>query len=118
MRQRNGTDPREETEADLKPKTEKERRQLVVAFVFFLQVTVIGTIGREEEQKLSRTHHFSGKSRRRVKQRAAINGGASEHAPPAVPASNSCAEGFPCNFWSFEDCFVKFGLFDVVFIYF
>jgi hypothetical protein len=72
MRQRNGTDPREETEADLKPKTEKERRQLVVAFVFFLQVTVIGAIGREEEQKLSRTHHFSGKSRRRVKQRAAI----------------------------------------------
>jgi hypothetical protein len=50
MRQRNGTDPREETEADLKPKTEKERRQLVVAFVFFLQVTVIGTIGREEKR--------------------------------------------------------------------
>jgi hypothetical protein len=63
MRQRNGTDPREETEADLKPKTEKERRQLVFVFVFFLQVTVIGTTGREEEHKLSRTHHFSGKSR-------------------------------------------------------
>jgi hypothetical protein len=53
-----------------------------------------------------------------VKPRAARNGGALEHAPPAVPASNSCAEGFPCNFWSFEDCFVKFGLFDVVFIIF
>jgi hypothetical protein len=56
--------------------------------------------------------------RRRVSPRAASDGGASEHAPPAVPASNSSAEGFPCNFWSFEDCFVKFGLFDVVFIYF
>jgi len=41
-----------------------------------------------------------------------------EHAPPAVPASNSCAEGFPCNFRLFEDCFVKFELFDVIFIYF
>jgi hypothetical protein len=39
--------------------------------------------------------------------RAASDGGALEHAPPAVPASNSCAEGFPCNFWSFEDCFVN-----------
>jgi hypothetical protein len=40
------------------------------------------------------------------------------NAPPAVPVSNSCAEGFPCNFWSFEDCFVNFKLFDVIFIYF
>jgi hypothetical protein len=55
---------------------------------------------------------------RRVNPRAASDGGALEHAPQAVPASNSCAEGFLCNFWSFEDCFVKFGLFDVVFIYF
>jgi hypothetical protein len=53
MTQRNGTDPREETEADLKPKTEKERGQLVVAFVVFLQVIVIGTTGREEERSRS-----------------------------------------------------------------
>jgi len=46
------------------------------------------------------------------------DGGALEHAPPAVPASNSCAEGFPCNFRLFEDYFVKFELFDVIFIYF
>jgi hypothetical protein len=39
--------------------------------------------------------------------RAASDGGALEQAPPAVPASNSCAEGFPCHFWSFEDCFVN-----------
>jgi len=25
---------------------------------------------------------------------------------------------FLCNSWSFEDCFVKFELFDVIFIYF
>jgi hypothetical protein len=43
----------------------------------------------------------------RVNPRAASDGGALEHALPAVPASNSCAEGFPCNFWSFEDCFVN-----------
>jgi hypothetical protein len=33
-----------------------------------------------------------------VKPRAASDGGALEHTPPAVPVSNSCAEGFPCNF--------------------
>jgi len=53
-----------------------------------------------------------------VRPRAARNGGVLEHAPPAVPTSNSCAEGFSCNFRLFEDCFVKFELFDVIFIYF
>ena len=101
MRQRNGTDPREETEADLKPETEKESRQLVVAFVFFLQVTVIGTTGREEEQKLSRTHHFP-----------ANRGCAWSDAPPVTVARGStrrrcsddtkavqhCSRGFLCVF--------------------
>ena len=97
MRQRNGTDPREETEANLKPKTEKERRQLVVAFVFFLQVTVIGTIGREEEQKLSRTHHFSGKSRRR----AVSDGGALLHAPPLFQHCCCDSRSVPPQFLEF-----------------
>jgi len=57
--------------------------------------------------------------RRRVGSRAASDGGALEHAPPAFLRTNSCSfSGSLANFWSFEDCFVKFGLFDVIFIYF
>jgi hypothetical protein len=95
MRQRNGTDPREETEADLKPETEKERRQLVVAFVFFLQVTVIGTTGREEEQKLSRTHHFPANRGGAWSHATASDGGAWLHAPPLFRRHQGCAALFP-----------------------
>jgi len=58
--------------------------------VFFLQVTVIGTIGREE--KRGRSQFWPAAFRWRVSPRAASDGGAWEDAP--------VAEGFPCNFWS------------------
>jgi hypothetical protein len=62
---------------------------------------------------------FSGISRRRVKPRTARNGDALEHALPAfLHEFLHFLKQFLCNSWSFEDCFVKFGLFDVIFIYF
>jgi len=42
-----------------------------------------------------------------------------EHALPAfLHEFLQFLKHFLCNSWSFEDCFVKFGLFDVIFIYF
>jgi len=51
-----------------------------------------------EEEDVPDPLIFGLHQRRRVGSRAASDGGALEHAPPAVPVSNSCAEGFPCNF--------------------
>jgi len=74
-----------------------KRGGLLLCFVFFFCFAGDGgchhRCRREEGKKPVSTGCFPG--------------GALEHAPPAVPASNSCAEGFPCNFWSFEDCFVN-----------
>jgi len=54
-----------------------------------------------------------------VRPRAASDGGALEHALPAfLHEFLQFLKHFRCNSWSFEDCFVKFGLFDVIFIYF
>jgi hypothetical protein len=91
----------------------------LLAFYCVLQGLVFLTAGRKgkRRRKQGRSARFR-HQRRRVASRAARNGGALEHAPPAVPVSNSCAEGFPCNSWSFRDCFVNFKLFDVIFIYF
>jgi len=42
-----------------------------------------------------------------------------EHAPPTfLHEFLQFLKHFLCNSWSFEDCFVKFELFDVIFIYF
>jgi hypothetical protein len=41
-----------------------------------------------------------------VSSRAASGGGACKDAPPLF----RLAEGLPCNFWSFRDCFVIFRL--------
>ena len=42
-----------------------------------------------------------------------------EHALPAfLHEFLQFLKHFLCNSWSFEDCFVKFELFDVIFIYF
>ncbi|KAL9383452.1 hypothetical protein Peur_023775 [Populus x canadensis] len=74
----------------------------LLAFFCVLQVTMgVTTV---EEGKRRRRQGRSARfqyQRRRVDSRPASGGGALEHAPPAVPSSNSCAEGFPCNFWSF-----------------
>jgi hypothetical protein len=61
-----------------------------------------------EEEDVPDPLIFGLHQRRRVSPRAASDGGALEHAPPAVPASNSCAEGFLCNFWSFGGLICKF----------
>ena len=54
-----------------------------------------------------------------MKPRAARNDGALEHALPAfLHEYLQFLKHFLCNSWSFEDCFVKFELFDVIFIYF
>jgi len=53
-------------------------------------------------------------------------GGARTHAPPVAVARGKTRrheflqflKHYLCNSWSFEDCFVKFELFDVIFIYF
>ena len=46
-----------------------------------------------EEEDVPDPLIFGLHQRRRVSPRVASDGGALEHAPPAVPASNSCAEG-------------------------
>jgi hypothetical protein len=57
--------------------------------------------------------------RRRVSPRAASDGGALEHAPPAfLHEFLQFLKHFPCNFWSFKDHFVNLKLFYVIFIYF
>jgi hypothetical protein len=92
----------------------------LLAFFYVLQVVVFLTAGREGQRrrKQGRSARFR-HQRRRVKPRAARNGGALEHALPAfLHEFLQFLKHFLCNSWSFEDCFVKFGLFDVIFIYF
>jgi hypothetical protein len=54
-----------------------------------------------------------------VGSRAASDGGSLEHGPPAfLHEFLQFLKHFLCNSWSFEDCFVKFELFDVIFYLF
>jgi len=46
--------------------------------------------------------------RRRVGSRAASDGGALEHAPPAFLHTIPAGRGFLCNFWSFGGLICKF----------
>jgi hypothetical protein len=92
---------REEPENQFKKKEQRNKQLKSTAYVVFLFDFAGHRCRREEkEKKPVSACCFPGG-------RAASDGGALEQAPPAVPASNSCAEGFPCNFWSFEDCFVN-----------
>ncbi|KAI5566840.1 hypothetical protein BDE02_13G047700 [Populus trichocarpa] len=86
----------------------KQNRPLL-AFYCVLQGLVFLTAGRKgkRRRKQGRSARFR-HQRRRVASRAARNGGALEHALPAVPVSNSCAEGFLCNSWSFGGLICKF----------
>jgi hypothetical protein len=67
-------------------KNRDEKGRLVVVICVFFCFAGNGTTGREEGQKLRRTHHFSG-----------ISGGAWLHAPPGTVArwntrrQHSCA---------------------------
>jgi hypothetical protein len=75
------------------------------------------TSGREGQRrrKEGRFARFQHCQRRRV----ASDGDAVEHALPAfLHEFLQFLKHFLCNSWSFEDCFVKFELFDVIFIYF
>jgi hypothetical protein len=66
--------------------------------------------GREEKEKAGQIRPFPG---------IASDGGALDHAPPAfLHEFLQFLKHFLCSSWSFEDCFVKFELFDVIFIYF
>jgi len=88
----------------------------VLRFWLILQVTS----GREGQRrrKQGRSARFQ-HQRQRMRPRAASDGGALEHALPAfLHEFLQFLKHFRCNSWSFEDCFVKFGLFDVIFIYF
>ena len=72
-----------------------------------------------EEEDVPDPLIFGLHQRRLVNPRAASDGGALEHAPPAfLHEFLQFLKHFLCNSWSFEDRFVKFGLFDVIFIYF
>jgi hypothetical protein len=69
-----------------------------------------------EKEKAGQIHPFPALTN----PRAASDGGSLEHGPPAfLHEFLQFLKHFLCNSWSFEDCFVKFELFDVIFfIYF
>jgi hypothetical protein len=76
----------------------------VLRFWLILQVTAGEEKKREEVDPAPLLMSFF--SWRRVSSRAASGGGACKDAPPLF----WLAEGLPCNFWSFRDCFVIFRL--------
>jgi hypothetical protein len=93
-RQRNGTDL----------KKEQRKKQLKsTTYVVFLFDFAGHRCRREEKEKTGQ-----------IRPSPAL-----EHAPPAfLHEFLQFLKHFLCNSWSFEDYFVKFELFDVIFIYF
>jgi hypothetical protein len=73
--------------------------------------------GRAEKEKAEQIRPFPASAAAHEATRRSDDG-ALEHAPPAFLHTILAGRGFLCSSWSFEDCFVKFELFDVIFIYF